>query len=149
LPPKPLGTSARLSSLTWNSGWRILKKRTSDYEQAWASLNSHPPTTINSSAPRENRYRPARTESSRRGSRVWRAGGRLSSKRCRPQVSRSTSKYHLHPPPTLLFPRPPHPPALFLPSYPHLRPPTPSHQLLQPHHSRVRIFLTSSSPLAT
>ena len=69
LRPKTLATNARRSSLTWRNVWQSWRKRTNDCEQAWASLNS-PPLTTSPSASTENRYRHARTESSRRGSRA-------------------------------------------------------------------------------
>jgi len=66
---RTLVTNARRSSFTWSNVWQNWKKRINDYEQAWVSLNS-PPPAINPPILRENRCRPARTESSRRGSRV-------------------------------------------------------------------------------
>ena len=146
LQPKTLATSARRSSLIWINAWQNWRKRIEDSEQARTSLDS-PPLETNSLASRQNRYRPVRAESSRRGSRVWRADGRPLSKRCRPLVFHPTSKFHRQPP--TLFPHPPHLPVLFPPSYLRFQPPTPSHQLFLSHHSRVRIFFRSSSPLTT
>ena len=69
LRPKTLATNAKRSSFTWSNAWQSWRKRTNDYERAWASLSS-PPLTTDPSASRRNQCRPARTESSRRGSRV-------------------------------------------------------------------------------
>ena len=127
LRPKTLTTSARRSSLIWINAWQNWRKRIEDSEQARTSPNS-PPLETHSLASRQNRHWPVRAESSRRGSRVWRADGRPLSKRCRPLVFHPTSKFHRQPP--TLFPHPPHLPVLFPPSYLRLQLSTPSHQLL-------------------
>jgi len=69
LRPKTLVTNAKPSSLTWRGAWQSSRKRITDCERAWVSPNLSL-LIATPSAPRQNRYRPARTESSRKGSRV-------------------------------------------------------------------------------